>query len=54
LYSKQPEFDETDGTYKLDFKGMLGKPSVKNFVLSSEEHEDCLMFARRTDETYAL
>ena len=38
LYSKEPEFDESDGNYKLDFKGMIGKPSVKNFVLSSDDY----------------
>jgi hypothetical protein len=54
LYSKEPEFDEADGNYKLDFKGMMGKPSIKNFVLYSEDFEDCLIFARRSNDTYAL
>jgi hypothetical protein len=54
LYSKEPEFDEIDGNYKLDFKGMAGKASVKNFVLSCDKFEDSLIFARRSDDTYAL
>lgn len=33
---------------------MVGKPSVKNFILSSEEFEDCLIFARRSEDIYAL
>jgi hypothetical protein len=35
LYSKEPEYDPIDGFYKLDFKGVTGKASVKNFILTN-------------------
>lgn len=54
LKSKEPVLDESDGNFKLDFRGMIGKPSVKNFVLYSEEFDGCLIFARRSDNTYGV
>jgi hypothetical protein len=33
LHSKLPELDPDDGNYKLDFKGIVKKASVKNFIL---------------------
>jgi len=33
FYSKKPTYDPMDGNYKLDFKGMAGQPSIKNFIL---------------------
>ena len=48
LYSKEPEYDPVDGLYKLDFKGVTGKASVKNFILTNEEYNDCLIFVRKT------
>jgi hypothetical protein len=37
LYSKSPYFDPEDGNYKLDFKGVVKKASVKNFILGRVE-----------------
>lgn len=37
LYSKAPELDPEDGNYKLDFKGIVKKASVKNFILGGLE-----------------
>jgi hypothetical protein len=36
-----------DGYYKLDFKGLTGKASIKNFILNNDKYLDSLIFARR-------
>lgn len=33
LMSKNPSYDPTDCCYKMDFKGIAGIPSIKNFIL---------------------
>ncbi len=46
LYSKDPQLDPEDGNYKLDFKGIVKKASVKNFILGGVEWDDSLIFGR--------
>jgi len=33
LVSKNPSYDPTEGCYKMDFKGIAGIPSIKNFII---------------------
>ncbi len=33
LVSKDPSFDPNDCCFKMDFKGLVGVPSIKNFIL---------------------
>lgn len=35
LYSKEPSFDQEDCNFKLDFRGLAGIPSVKNFIVEN-------------------
>lgn len=53
--SKSPSFDPQECNYKLDFRGMAGIPSIKNFIIENEEHPESLIFGRQQDkESYLL
>lgn len=55
LYSKMPSFDPNECNFKLDFRGLAGIPSTKNFIIENEEYPDALTFGRQPDkESYLM
>ena len=55
LFNKQPELDQDTLEYRLDFKGKIKVPSVKNFILVEEGTErECLLFGKIGQGEYYL
>ena len=54
LSSKSPTFDSVDQNFKLDFKGLAGIPSTKNFIIESKDYPDSLVFGRQDKDTYQM
>lgn len=54
LMTKQPNYDPVDCSYKLDFRGLAGVASTKNFIVDSPEYPDALIFGRQTKDTYLM
>lgn len=54
MYSRAPELDPEDGNYKLDFKGIVKKASVKNFILGGVQWDDSLIFGKIDNNTFIM
>lgn len=54
MVSKEPTFDVEENNYKLDFRGINGVPSIKNFIIESPTCPDALIFGRRDKENYLM
>jgi hypothetical protein len=54
LETKEPNYDPEDCNFKLDFRGLAGVPSIKNFIVENAEHPDALIFGRQDKETYLM
>lgn len=54
LKSRDPSFDPSDRSYKLDFQGLAGVASTKNFILENEDHPEALIFGRQDKDNYMM
>lgn len=53
--NKDPIWSEKLHAYVLDFRGRARKPSVKNFIIQSEDFKsECITFGKLDENVYSL